>query len=256
MHNKMILVVPCFNEENRFPFGYWQELIRADSNLGWVFVNDGSTDSTNTLLNQVVIDSNSIVIDYSKNLGKGNAIRKGFLTALDKYPDCEFLGYIDSDGAFSKDDVLHLMNKTFDIPSSEINGPLDAVLSSRVALAGRNIRRKSSRHYVGRIVATFLTSSWKEGPYDTQSGFKIFRNSKSFQHALENDFKSSWFIDIELLTRIGNLNGGLLNIWEEPLTSWRDVSGSKINVRKIPKLIIEILMARREVTRYLKMRGV
>jgi hypothetical protein len=129
------------------------------------------------------------------------------------------------------------------------------MLSSRVALAGREIRRNPSRHYLGRVVATFLTRSWIDAPYDTQSGFKIFSNTESLRSALENDFKTSWFVDIEILTRIGNSNGGLLNIWEEPLTFWRDVAGSKLKLSKIPKLLIEIFIARKEVSRFVNMRG-
>jgi dolichyl-phosphate beta-glucosyltransferase len=255
MNKKVILVVPCYNEAERFSIDYWQDVIQSDSNIGWVFVNDGSSDSTGELLRRAVSMSNCMIINYERNLGKGNAIRIGFLSALESSPDCELIGYIDSDGAFSRHDIVKLTNKTIEITSNQLDNSLDAMLSSRVALAGREIRRNPSRHYLGRVVATFLTRSWIDAPYDTQSGFKIFRNTESLRSALENDFKTSWFVDIELLTRIGNLNGGLLNIWEEPLTFWRDIAGSKLKLSKIPKLLIEILIARKEVSRFVNMRG-
>jgi hypothetical protein len=127
-------------------------------------------------------------------------------------------------------------------------------VSSRVALAGRKIKRDPLRHYLGRVIATILTSSWEDAPYDTQSGFKLFRNSNSFQNAVNQEFKTKWFVDIELLTRIGINNGGALNIWEEPLTSWRDVEDSKLSMRDSPLLLSEIAIARREVLRLIKKR--
>ena len=129
---------------------------------------------------------------------------------------------------------------------------MDVLLSSRVGLAGHQINRRHSRHYLGRMIATYLTNGWKDAPYDTQSGFKLFSNTVSFQQALSEDFKTKWFADVELFTRIGIHNGGNLNLWEEPLTSWRDVEGSKINFRKFPRIMVEIILARREVLKLIK----
>jgi glycosyltransferase involved in cell wall biosynthesis len=206
-------------------------------------------------LSEIVIGTDSTVISSPTNLGKGNAIRRGFSYAINSHPKCELIGYIDSDGAFSKEDILQLVTRTLQISLSPSDKPLDAMLSSRVALSGRRIRRKSSRHYIGRIIATFLTRSWEGAPYDTQSGYKIFRNSKSLRSAISHEFRTSWFVDIELLTRVGALNGGRLNIWEEPLSEWQDVSGSKLSPSQFPKLIFEILIARKEVIQYLRIRG-
>ena len=216
--------------------------------ISWVFVNDGSTDATIERLNEIVSGTDSRVIDSPRNQGKGNAIRTGLQGALVNNADCEIVGYVDSDGAFSKEDILRIVNLAISIAGSEAINPVDAILSSRVALAGHQIKRKSSRHYIGRVIATLLTSRWEDAPYDTQSGFKLFRNSDSLKSAIKYKFRTHWFVDIELLTRIGIANRGVLNIWEEPLTSWRDVKGSKIGLREIPKLLIEISIARRQVS--------
>ena len=254
MSKKIVLVVPCFNEAGRMPTSYWRELVSLQNEISWVFVNDGSTDGTSERLKEIVSGTDARVINSKKNQGKGNAIRTGFQSALDNNGNCEIVGYVDSDGAFSKEDILRLVTLAFSIAGSEATNPVDAILSSRVALAGHEIKRKSSRHYIGRIIATFLTNGWEDAPYDTQSGFKLFRNSSSLQSALENRFKTHWFVDIELLTRIGIANRGVLDIWEEPLTSWRDVGGSKLGLRKTPKLLTEISVARREVSSLLHKR--
>jgi glycosyltransferase involved in cell wall biosynthesis len=248
VNKRVALVVPCFNEENRLPIEYWREIVNMKSEISWIFVNDGSSDRTIELLNRIVQGTDSKIIECDLNLGKGNAIRLGLLHALSAGSRSDVLGYIDADGAFSKEDIMSLVKLAVTRCSDTVDTPIDAILSSRVSLAGHDIKRKSSRHYLGRLIATFLTRDWEEAPYDTQSGFKIFRNSDSFQNALTNEFKTRWFVDIELLTRIGIRNCGKLRIWEEPLTSWRDVSGSKITITSFPKLLAEILIARREVS--------
>lgn len=253
MGKKTALVVPCFNEAHRFPMEYWKELIQLEPNIHWIFVNDGSSDSTGFILQDLISDSTSEVIHNKKNLGKGNSVREGFMYALDKSSDFKTLGYIDSDGAFSKLDLMRLIEKVDELEFS--NKSLDAILSSRVALAGHYIRRKPSRHYLGRLIATYLTRGWVDSPYDTQSGLKLFSNSIPFQNTLKNSFQTSWFVDIEIMTRIGIEKGGHLNIWEVPLTSWSDIAGSKLNLKQIPKLLREIFIARRQVSRLVKMQG-
>jgi len=247
MIRKIAIVVPCFNEAKRFPLQYWREMLGIDPEIQWVFVNDGSTDSTLELLQLLDKESNVKIFESQENFGKGNAIRLGFLECLANFPDLEILGYLDSDGAFSKIDVKNLIDIILNTDFKISDFPIDAVISSRVALSGHQIQRKPSRHYIGRVIATFLTRDWSDAPYDTQSGLKLFRNSNSFKHSIIERFQTKWFVDVELLARIGVANGGALNIWEEPLTSWHDVAGSNLSFMKSPKLIREILLARREI---------
>lgn len=250
MGKKTALVVPCFNEAHRFPMEYWKELIQLEPNIHWIFVNDGSSDSTGFLLQDLISDSTAEVIHNKKNLGKGNSVREGLMYALAKSLDFKTLGYMDSDGAFSKSDLIRLIGKTDELEFSD--KALDVILSSRVALAGHYIRRNPSRHYLGRLIATYLTRGWFDSPYDTQSGLKLFSNSIALQNSLKDSFQTSWFVDIELMTRIGIENAGQLNLWEEPLTSWSDMAGSKLNLRQLPKLLREIFIARREVSKLVK----
>ena len=253
--NKTVaLVVPCFNEENRLPISYWRELVRIENEVDWIFVNDGGTDGTSLRLNEIVSGTSARVINCLTNSGKGNAIRAGFLSVLESKPEIEILGYIDCDGAFSQKDILSIMELATAKFVPFAGSLFDSIVSSRVALAGHQIKRDSLRHYLGRVIATILTSSWEGAPYDTQSGFKLFRNSNSFKNAVNQEFKTKWFVDIELLTRIGINNGGALNIWEEPLTSWRDVEDSKLSMKNAPLLLSEIAIARREVLRFIKKR--
>lgn len=244
MSSRIGIVVPCYNEEKRLPVEYWLELIRKRSEILWVFVDDGSQDETAVLLERLCVSNSVQVIRLSENLGKGNAILEGYKVVIEQIPAVEHCGFIDSDGAFHNEDIERFLTETLFQKHQ-----YDVLISSRVALSGRKIDRKPHRHYLGRIIATLVTYKWKDAPYDTQSGFKVFRNSQSFRKAISRKFLTKWFSDVELLCRIGMYNGGTIDIWEEPLMQWRDVKNSKIQIKAFPAILWELNVAMREVRR-------
>ena len=69
------MVVPCFNEANRFNADYWKAIIQDTKDVKWVFVNDGSTDNTNEVLLPVSNLENVTIINLEINKGKAEAIR-------------------------------------------------------------------------------------------------------------------------------------------------------------------------------------
>jgi glycosyltransferase involved in cell wall biosynthesis len=247
MNKTIAIIVPCYNEAARFPVKYWKEIVRTENDIKWLFVDDGSYDRTFEILQEVCSGTSSRAIKRLQNGGKGRAIQQGLLEVLENDPALQVLGYLDSDGAFSKEDVFRLAKMSIDGSRNISTSKMDAVISSRVSLSGRKINRKSSRHYLGRLIATYLTRKWSDAPYDTQSGYKLFVNSNSFREAIKADFSTKWFVDIELITRIGINNKGLLNIWEEPLLSWTDVDGSNLKLRQFYNIFLEIISARRLV---------
>jgi dolichyl-phosphate beta-glucosyltransferase len=251
MDKSIAIVVPCYNEEVRFPVEYWKVIVRTENDIKWLFVDDGSSDRTFEILQEVCSGTSSRAIKRLKNGGKGKAIQQGLLEMLEYDPGLQVLGYLDSDGAFSAEDVFRLAKISIDSSRNLSRSTMDAVISSRVSLSGRDINRKSSRHYLGRLIATYLTRKWSDAPYDTQSGYKLFVNSISFREAIKSDFSTKWFVDIELITRIGINNKGLLNIWEEPLLSWTDVDGSNLKLRQFYSIFFEIIFARRQVLKLL-----
>jgi hypothetical protein len=82
----------------------------------------------------------------------------------------------------------------------------------------------------------------------------MFLNSASFQDSIKSDFLTRWFVDIELLTRIGVNNKGRLDVWEEPLFYWNDVDGSKLRVLRFHTIFRELIIARRQVQKLIKER--
>lgn len=73
----------------------------------------------------------------------------------------------------------------------------------------------------------------------TLKGFKIFKARNFSKEIIDRKFKTRWFIDLEILTRIENLKKRKLHIWEEPLSSWRDIPGSKIKGLETIRVLFE-----------------
>lgn len=241
------MVVPCFNEASRWDPAYWAPLLTLDS-VTWIFVDDGSTDATRSLISAAISDTPHALIPEPRNRGKAEAVRAGMLHALNRSGQLPtMVGFMDGDGAFDAADVQRILEKAEQVfPTLDF----DAVWSSRVALAGRNIDRSARRHYFGRIAATLISWSEPSIPYDTQCGFKVFAPTATFTSILQTPFATRWLFDVEILSRFRTSTGRPMRIWEEPLQYWRDVPGSKVSSREVARIGREILAVKRASRRY------
>jgi glycosyltransferase involved in cell wall biosynthesis len=218
------LVIPLYNEQNRFDLEAWSALIQEVDDCRWFFVDDGSTDSTASILTQLQFDN--VQIETLKiNVGKGEAVRNGLLRActFGDNLEGELVGYLDCDGAFDFSEIPEIINSA---KSKLLDGRYSLVIASRVKLGGRKLERNPVRHYLGRIIATYVCLGWPNAPYDTQSGFKVLRLGNNYSSILEKPFVTRWFFDIELMIRMEKLN--YFFPWELTVNCWRDVKGSKL----------------------------
>lgn len=238
------IVVPCFNEAKRLDMQYWQAILTI-KDVSIYFVDDGSTDGTLAILSELSGIKNCFVICSPKNLGKANAIRYG-MQHIQETKNCSSIGFIDSDGAFELNDISRIL-KIWQ-KSETINGEIDSIWTSRAKLSGRNIERKSSRHYISRFVATYLSYGNSKIPYDTQCGFKIFKNDVNLKSALMDPFQTRWFFDLELLARLFGSKENY-SIYEEPLNNWKEISGSKIRKTHYLRILLEILNVKKQLNK-------
>jgi len=234
------LIVPCFNEALRLDPKYYEDLL-TQTEVSLVFINDGSTDNTLNLLTALKNRNPGriILVSLQNNLGKANAIREGMLlfhNSLDKNPD--FLGYLDADCAFGISDI----KKLFEISTNKKIGEYDVISMARIDLAGRSVQRKRYRQIIGRILGIFLRLTLPNFKmYDTQTGLKIFRCQSSLFQALDNQFETRWFIDLEIILRLQQTKPNLL-IWEEPCDKWQDIDNSKIEGKQVFQVIRDMLI--------------
>ena len=235
----LIMIVPCFNESKRWNTEYWTEATSL-SGTNWIFVNDGSTDGTGSIIDTFCLSHpNTRALHLSENMGKAGAVRAGILNAYSQ-PALKptGIGFVDADGAFDVNEI-HRVANVF-VAKVKSRSGIEAIWTARIALAGRNIKRTKFRHYVGRMIATVIGFNFPELPYDSQSGFKIFTATEELKDCFSSPFQTRWLFDIEILLRWRLQTKRSLKIWEEPLLAWKDVAGSKITFLQTAKIVHEI----------------
>ena len=228
------IVVPCYNEEFRINPKYFNELNKKLEGLGFeiVFVNDGSTDGTLAKIRE--LDGKFRIYNLETNQGKAEAIRKAMLNELQNSSK-KIIGYLDSDGAFSTEDIEQLIKKFTTYPQFQEYQVLSA---ARVKLAGKKIERKALRHFIGRMISTFLNIGNEIKIYDPQSGFKLFRANETLKAALNEPFTTRWFVDLEIFSFYARQKNYIV---EEPISTWRDIPGSKIQFTEYSRILIDLI---------------
>lgn len=227
---KTVLVVPAYNEAGRLRPEAFEAFLRTDPEVELVCVDDGSTDGTGEVLEELAAGwtDRIEVVRLPANRGKAEAVRAGVVRALDREP--EAFGYWDADLATPFDELPRLQRVLEQRPA------VDVVMGARVKLLGREIRRRRIRHYPGRVFATAVSVVLGMPVYDTQCGAKLFRNVPETRHACAEPFLSGWIFDVELLARyVEQLREQGRTpedaICEVPLYEWTDVAGSKTRPR-------------------------
>lgn len=232
---KTCIIIPCYNEESRFPIDEFLNFIKSNNFIEFCFVNDGSTDKTLTILNQLKNDfPNITVFNLKENIGKAEAIRYAVLNLnKTKY---DYIGYLDADLSTSLIEMTRLT--TF------ISPDIKFIMGSRIKKLGSFIKRNPFRHIFGRILATFVSTFILKIPvYDTQCGAKLIATSLALE-LFKDSFESKWLFDIELLLRVIELKGKDFcndSVIEIPLRKWHDKGDSKITLLDFINIPFELI---------------
>jgi glycosyltransferase involved in cell wall biosynthesis len=219
--SRLLLVVPCYNEEKRLDVAAFRAFDAAD----FLFVNDGSRDGTLRVLESLRASDprRFSILDLERNSGKAEAVRRGILAAIERKP--EFTGFWDADLATPLSEVPGFLQVFASRPEIQM------VFGARVRLLGREITRQASRHYLGRVGATLISRTLGLAVYDTQCGAKLFRTSDALRGVFARPFLSRWIFDVEILARFIEMQGRdavARAVYEYPVSVWRDVKGSKV----------------------------
>ena len=226
MH-RCVIVIPCYNEAVRIDSTTFFRFADRHSDVGFVMVNDGSTDNTLDVLRRLTQHNGSAfrVLDLPDNVGKAAAVRSGILHALESGAD--FVGYWDADLATPLDAITDLLQVL------EAQPEVQLVIGSRVRLLGHAIDRHPLRHLLGRCFAAAVSLLMQLPAYDTQCGAKIFRSGPAVRGVFLSPFRTNWIFDVELLVRLDRAQpkgpGKIRTcVREIPLRAWKDVPGSKL----------------------------
>jgi dolichyl-phosphate beta-glucosyltransferase len=239
-----VIIIPCYNEEERLQDASILSLLQ-DPGGRLLLVDDGSSDDTEARLRglQHRAPGRIEVLVLPANCGKAEAVRAGMQHAVAS--GAELVGFADADLATPPEEILRLVATLRAAPE------VKAVLGSRVAVLGADIRRKRMRHYLGRVFAAFASMILRAPVYDTQCGAKVFRRTVAFESAIARPFRSRWAFDIELLGRliVHATDYRMAGIIEMPLRRWEDVSGSKMRLTHMLKACLDLAGIALELSR-------
>ena len=232
-----VIVIPCYNERRRLDADSFREFLLDHENIGFLLVNDGSTDGTRELLEELALGNPErlCVLHLEHNSGKAEAVRRGLLEAA--AIGAEYAGFWDADLATPLEAIPEFVDHL------DLHPEVAMIFGARVRLLGRQIERRPMRHYLGRLFATTASLVLGVPLYDTQCGAKLFRMGPEIVRLFEAPFRSRWIFDVEIVARFlaqPRTQGASDLIHETPLERWRDVAGSKVRATDFLRAFFEL----------------
>lgn len=155
--HKICVLIPTYNNAGTLRYVI-SDVIKYSPNV--VVVNDGSTDSTVSILKSF---GNAVdVVSYSHNTGKGYALKKGFQFAIEK--GYRYAITIDSDGQHYASDIPNFVKAIIENPGALVIGERN--------LTNVDINGKSS--FANKFSNFWFTVQTGRKLKDTQTGYRAY----------------------------------------------------------------------------------
>lgn len=228
------VILPVYNEVEIIERVFCEVSLfaRQHPEYGFLFVDDGSSDETPRILQQLIGQQNNSslnMLSYFPNGGKGLAVRRGM-----EQCDSEVFIFTDGDLAYSLDHLPFLV---------EALGSHDVVMGSRNLAGGKQRNIEISRRIMGwgfNLLARMVLRL----PYrDTQAGLKGFR-MEAAKRIFARQRIFDFCFDAELLFLARHLG---FRIAEIPVrvSESHAYRGSQVNLRRDPqKMFISLIRIR------------
>ena len=187
------LVIPCFNEEARLQDafnGAREALALFNESSEVIFVDDGSTDRTASMLSEMIEGEPCFRLLREPHRGKGGAIAAG-VAASSK----AIVLFADADWSMEPRESIKLLEA---LKESEI------AIACREHSSSRRVDEPILRHLLGRAFNLLVRTVALPGVDDSQCGFKAFRApvAKGLFGGLERE---GWAFDVEILAKARRL---------------------------------------------------
>jgi dolichyl-phosphate beta-glucosyltransferase len=242
---EVCVVIPCFNEEHRLRGADFLAFLDSHPAASLCLVDDGSEDGTFAALDALRASRPDQILVHrlTRNRGKAEAVRAGVLRVAAS-EGCPIIGYWDADLSTPLDEVDRLLE------ALRQNPQLRLVMGSRVKRLGAQIERRISRHVMGRMFATCASAILGVAVYDSQCGAKLFRRESAAVFFRE-PFLTRWLFDLEMLVRLRNEVGAAAfeMTSEVPVVRWEEVDGSKLALKEMINVPLELLKIREHYNR-------
>ncbi len=232
MDQKVSVILPVYNE-SRFITEIFEEIksfSNKNPNFDFLFIDDGSKDSTKAILAELIKSSPRIkMISYSPNKGKGFAIRKGVENSLG-----EHICFTDGDLAYS---LKYL--KIF----SESLEENDVVIGWRAPFSENLENTKAIRKVAGKIFNFFSRCVLKLDFPDMQAGIKGFKRDAA-RYLFSKQKINGWSFDTEIIFLAKRKNYLILQVPVKVSESNLKINSQVHLVRDSLKMFVSLLKIR------------
>jgi dolichyl-phosphate beta-glucosyltransferase len=231
------VIIPAYNEARTIE-NTIHEFMEYFSNCNYeyeiVVVNDGSTDQTKKIVENMIKTSNNSnklkILSNNQNMGKGYSVRRGML-----FTKGQFRLFTDADNSTSINQIEKLLpycNEGFDI-----------VIGSRTA-PGSRIDKSQPLHKVvgGKLGNLLIRLTLLPGIYDTQCGFKCFKGGVA-EKIFSLQKINGYIFDAEILM-IAYLHK--IGVKEVPVV-WEDDPDSRVKLKHYLTTIYDIVRIKKNI---------
>ena len=231
MIKSISVIYPVYNEETRLD-RVFSDINKFDLNhkyikKEYIFVNDGSTDKSLSLIKKKIKKNKKIkVISYKKNMGKGYALKQGVNKAKSNW-----ILTTDSDCSVSNFQLISWIKKKY------INRNCNIYFGSRNHYSSV-VKKKVERKIIGIIFKIIIKFLFNITLSDTQCGFKLYR-SKTAKKLFKEIVTNGYMHDIEICLIAKRMK---LKIHDLPV-NWMHRENGKINFFKDFFLIMHNLLS-------------
>ncbi len=231
------IIFPVLNEELRLERGIEgieRFLLENNKNNFYItIVDNGSTDKTWELCNNLKKIYSNIETIHIETKGVGAAVREGVKNNI-----CDIVGYMDIDLSTELNAILK-MEAEF-----EKDKELDIVNASRYNKNSILIGRTKIRNSISYILVALLKIVFKMKATDAICGFKFYRKSVIEELLAESSSEAGWFLMIEVLLRAERKK---LKIFELPVT-WIFEEHTKVKILKVTwNYLVHIIQLKRKL---------
>src|SRR4030042_1859379 len=185
------IVIPMFNEAENAETSLnrvEEALASFDGTYEFIVVNDGSIDHTLEILRKIQSQKENVrVVSYSKNLGRGMALRKGFQESKG-----EMVVSIDADLSYDPNYILDLVG------TLKNDQDIDFVLASPYTPGGRVRNVPWHRLWISKSGNLILRFAMPNRIYTSTGIFRAYRKKIIDSLELESDGKE---IHLEILSK-------------------------------------------------------
>lgn len=227
--NSLSIVFPVYNEEANIraviedTLVFLQEIARKYEVIA---VNDGSTDGTAGILNELATTHQALrIIHFPENRGYGTALRTGF-----EHARSNFVFFTDSDRQF---DITSLRAMLPLIQSDDV----DAVIGYRMNRQDSFVRKFLSWGF--NTLAGFM---FDLNVKDIDCAFKLFKAKIFKKITIESE---RFFIDTEILAKARYFGFNIIEIGVKHFP--RTAGKSSVSFKHIPLTVIELMRIRRSI---------